>query len=164
MVVVVVEAGGGVVVVIGGGAAVGESGGVEGRDLAVAVVDGSAEGWEDVAAPSAGGPWVGSVAGAIGPGLRLGRVLCGAGGVGVSRSDTAPSAPPMQMKSMPQRSRRMTKRAPLSSWTVTVGGECLPPFRVRTVLPGAMEEVACSEGWPVCDGAWSAQREAATAA
>ena len=82
----------------------------------------------------------------------------------MGRSDAALSAPPMQMKSIPQRRRRMTKTAPLSSCTVTVGGECLPLLRVRTVLPGAIEEVACSDGWPVCDGPWRAQSEAATAA
>ena len=71
--------------------------------------------------------------------------------------------PPMQMKSIPQRRRRMTKTAPLSSWTVTVGGECLADLRDRTaVAAGPVEGPAAA--WPACVGLWRAQSEAATAA
>lgn len=109
--------------------------------------------------------WFGAGGGVriIGAGLRLRRVMCGAGGVGVSLPPAAASAPPMQMKSMPQRRRRMTKTAPLSSCTVTVGCECLPLFLVRTVLPG-IEAVGGSGVGDVLDGPCNAHKEAATAA
>jgi hypothetical protein len=99
----------------------------------------------------------------IGAGLRLRRVMCGAGGVGVSRPPAGSSVPPMQIKSMPQRRRRMTKMAPLSSCTVTFGCDCLPLFRVRTELP-EIEAVDGSRFGDVLDGPWSAHSEAATAA
>ncbi len=70
----------------------------------------------------------------------------------------------MQMKSMPQRRRRMTKTEPLSSWTVTAGTAGLPLLRARAVLlVGMAGPVGPGEG-AVLAGAWRAQSEAATAA
>ena len=89
-----------------------------------------------------------------GAGLRLRR---GRGGGGGGAGAAGPSVPPVQMKSMPQRRRRMTKTAPVSSWTVTVGGACLVDFRERTTG-------AAGGGTGPGAGPCRAQREAATAA
>ncbi len=53
----------------------------------------------------------------------------------------------------------MTKTAPVSSWTVTVGGECLVDLDLRArIVPAA------GGGTGPGEGPCSAQREAATAA
>jgi hypothetical protein len=59
----------------------------------------------------------------------------------------------------------MTKTAPLSSWTVTVGWECLPLLLDRTVLPaGIVAGAGPAEVGAVWAGPWRVQRDAATAA